>query len=531
MKDSLNTSCADKLAEVLARSGISYAFGLPGGEIAAFMDSCRRANIRVVLTGHESSAALIAQVMGQITGIPGLCFATLGPGATNLVTGVANSFLERSPLVAVTAQIPVASYRTMTHQRLATEKMFAPITKRSSVVGNNAYELLQDLLCLATSPRPGPVMLVLPSDVATQECAGGTSTAPKSQGTEFDRSRLDEITEMIKESERPLIIFGIGVPINAAPVMRHLVDTIQVPFVVTAKAKGILSEDHPLFLGVASGMAIDRDILETIRSADLLIGIGFDPVEVDKTWFSEMRVASLDSISMAEGDYHPFEVIGDLAVVVTTLSESLTDTCAWPEDLIASRRQAITRTPTSSKTGVSPLALIEGLRSVFPRNGIVSCDVGSHKLMMGQFWKTYEPGTFFMSNGLSGMGFGIPAAIAGQLAYPDRAVLTVLGDGGMLMMVHDLALIRELKLPIVMIVLVDSSLSLIRISQQRRGYVPCGVDFIAPDFAAIARAFGIQGERASSLAAAKLSVERAVEQRTALLLEVPVDMQEYYELV
>src|SRR5271169_4891780 len=160
------------MALTLAECGVKYAFGLPGGEIAAFIDSCRRADIRVLLTGHESSAAWIAQVMGQITGIPGVCFSTLGPGATNLVTGVANAFLDRAPLVAVVAQIPQGLSQTLTHQRLAIEKMFAPITKRTASVGTgDTGGLVRNSFCLAGSPRPGPVILTLPSDVAIQQSA------------------------------------------------------------------------------------------------------------------------------------------------------------------------------------------------------------------------------------------------------------------------------------------------------------------------------------------------------------------------
>jgi acetolactate synthase-1/2/3 large subunit len=300
---------------------------------------------------------------------------------------------------------------------------------------------------------------------------------------------------------------------------------------VTPKAKGIVPEDHPLFLGVASGMALDRDILETIRAADLILGIGFDPVEVDKTWFTEVEVVAIDSVSMAEGDYHPIEVIGDLELLVQELNNHMTQPRSWTTDLVDARRQALKRLPQHSNRGVSTLGLIEGLRSAFPRNGIVSCDVGSHKALMGQFWRSYEPGTFFMSNGLSGMGFGIPAAIAAQLAYPDRSVMAVVGDGGMLMMTHDLVLIRELGLPIVIVVLADNSLSLIRVAQERRGYPPCGVDFAGPDFAAVARAFGIRGERAVTIKDAQAALQCALDSRSSLLLEVPVDLREYYDLV
>jgi acetolactate synthase-1/2/3 large subunit len=244
----------------------------------------------------------------------------------------------------------------------------------------------------------------------------------------------------LEDAKRPLVLIGLGATPFTALAIGAFIDKLQAPFLVTPKAKGVVSEDHPLFAGVASGMAIDRDIVETIKSAHLVVGIGFDPVECDKTWFADVDVVSLDSASMAEGRYRPLEAIGDLASLIASLNPAPRP---WPGELFERRRAAIRRKPAS---GLSPLRLIEELRSIFPSDGIAVCDVGSHKLVMGQFWRSYKPGTFFMSNGLSGMGFGVPAAIAAQLCHPQKHVMAVVGDGGMLMMLHDLVLIRELGL-------------------------------------------------------------------------------------
>ena len=351
------SSHADIMALTLAECGVKYAFGLPGGEIAAFIDSCRRADIRVLLTGHESSAAWIAQVMGQITGIPGVCFSTLGPGATNLVTGVANAFLDRAPLVAVVAQIPQGLSQTLTHQRLAIEKMFAPITKRTASVGTeDTGELIRNSLCLASSPRPGPVILTLPSDVAIQQCACSDSKKrdPVPAHSNPNSDSLTQIRARIAQSQRPLIVVGVGAPATAASVVRSLVDRLQAPFLVTPKVKGILPEDHPLFLGVTSGMAIDGDILETVRTADLIVGIGFDPVEVDKTWFAEVEVVAIDSVSMAEGQYHPLEATGNIVSLISELASCITEPRPWPKQLIEQRAKAIKRQPARSEAGASP---------------------------------------------------------------------------------------------------------------------------------------------------------------------------------
>lgn len=512
------------MANALAARGVQYIFGLPGGEIVAFIDACRRAGMRFLLTGHEASAAWMAQVMGQITGIPGVCATTLGPGATNLATAVANAWLDRAPLVAVTAQIPASTIDTMTHQRLPLDRLFSPITKGTfSVGGEDTSELVHRSMDLAAAPRPGPVHIALASDLAIKD-SEPRAASPRARPPLRTLS-LEPITARLNAAKRPLVLIGLGATPADRPAIRSLVDELQVPFLVTPKVKGIVPEDHPLFAGVASGMAIDRDIVETIRTADLILAIGFDPVECDKTWFADIDVVSIDSASMAEGRYRPLEVIGDIASLAAALSP---EPKPWPHDLLEQRRNAIRRTPAA---GLSPLRLIEELRSAFPRDGIATCDVGSHKLLMGQFWRAYEPGTFFMSNGLSGMGFGLPAAIAAQLAHPRKPVLAVVGDGGMLMMLHDLALIRELALPIIIVVLSDRSLSLIRVSEERRGIAPYGVDFTPPDFAKIAEAFGISARNVQSIQEARDAVERALTQRTALLVDIPIDYREYYELV
>ncbi len=513
---------AEAIASTLARRGVEILFGLPGGEIVAFIDACRRHGIRFLLTGHESSAAWMAQVTGQITGVPGVCASTLGPGATNLITGVANALLDRAPMLAVTAQIPAASIATMTHQRLGLHDLFKPVAKASFAVDEKFNT--DDALDLALEPRPGPVHISLASDIAIQECSFATERHQKRAEAP---ASTKEVAKRIPESRRPIILIGLGATPATSPAIGALVDRLQCPFLVTPKVKGIVAEDHPLFLGVASGMAIDREILETIRAADLVIGIGFDPVECDKTWFAtKTEIVAIDSASMAEGDYHPLESIGNIADLLATLNDVVRK--PWPPELIESRRAAIRRQPAS---GLSPLRVIEELRALFPRDGIVTCDVGSHKLAMGQFWRSHHPGTFFMSNGLSGMGFGIPAAIAAQLAHPSRQVLAVVGDGGMLMMLHDLALIRELALPIKIVVFTDRSLSLIRVSEHRRGLAPYGVDFEPPDFAAIGQAFGIPSTRIANVADLRAAFEGALSGNTACLIDVAIDFQEYYELV
>jgi acetolactate synthase I/II/III large subunit len=516
---------AEVMARTMAARGVDTVFGLPGGEILAFVAACRRAGVRFLLTGHEASAGWMAQVTGQLTGTPGVCASTLGPGAANLVTAVANAWLDRAPMVAVTAQIPQSAIGTMTHQRLPLGRLFAPITKGSFRVGDcDTAGLVNRAFEIASAPRFGPVHISLASDIATQEYQATEVAA--SEPVTMPDGDIREIARRIDGAARPLVLVGLGAEPVAAHAIAALIEKLQCPFMVTPKVKGIVAEDHPRFAGVVSGMALDREMVEIVRAADLVVGIGFDPVECDKGWFSGLDVVAIDNASMVEGANQPREALGDIPTLTALLSELVSSAKPWAPP-------AQPKLPvTAAQAGmVSPLRLIETLRAVFPRDGIVSCDVGSHKLAMGQFWRSYLPGTFLMSNGLSGMGFGIPAAIAAQLVHPGSAVMAVVGDGGMLMMLHDLVMIRELGLPIVIVVLVDGSLSLIRLSGERRGMAPYGVDFTPPDFVGAAQAFGIQSAHAGSLQDARGRLERALSERAPFLLEVPVDAREYAEVI
>ena len=240
---------------------------------------------------------------------------------------------------------------------------------------------------------------------------------------------------------------------------------------------------------------------------------------------------ALDQVSMAEGNYRPLEAIGDIAALLFQLSARISGPKAWPTELLEHRRQAVRREPRATVRGLSPLRVVEELRATIPRDATMACDVGSHKLVLGQFWRTHEPGTFLMSNGLSGMGFGLPAGIAAQLVYPMKPVIVVVGDGGMLMMLHNLVLVRELKLPLIVFVFSDGSLSLIRVSAEHRGFLPYGVDFGPPDFAALAQIFGIAGKRITAIPELRSAVEGALGERNPVVLEVPIDYREYSGLM
>ena len=528
----LATTNAEVIASRLNQAGIEYAFGLPGGEIVVLIDALRKAGLRVYLTGHEASAAFMAEITGQLTGRPGVCVSTLGPGAVNLSLGLADARLDRGPVLAITGQVSTSIARNLPHQRLPLEGIFGQICKASvSVDGNDTGDLVDWCLHEALAPPPGPVHLALPSNLASDPTTPGSLSFRRTSGRvptvpPDHQVALESIRKELHETKRPLIMVGVGCLPRDVPALRHFIEATTIPFVVTPKAKGILREDDSGFLGVISGMAVDRTILQTIEAADLLVGIGFDPVELDKPWHVGKRIVNLSRYSTAEGDYDPLESLGDIGNTLQQLSQGLAPR-PWPPQLVAERRKAANPGPLHAQGGLSPLRVVRALRDVIPPEGVITCDVGSHKYFMGQFWRSFHPQTFFMSNGLSAMGYALPAAIAAKLHFPDRPVVSVVGDGGMLMMLHNLVFLRQYGLPIVVICLVDGSLSLIRVAQERRGIEPIAVDFPPPDFVRIAKGFGLRAASARTLDALRRSVEGAVKGRVPTLVQVPVDIREY----
>jgi len=527
---------AEVLAAVLRDAGVRRLFGHPGGEIVVFLEACRRAGIMFHLIAHEASAAFMADVTGQLTGVPGVCVSTVGPGATNLVTGVANAYLERSPVLAITAQVSTRLDSAYTHQRLDLNHLFAPVTKWSVTLdGHGTAEIAARAVALARAPRPGPVHLALPSDLAGQEPWSATPALPLPPTPPApDAPSPDAVAaaaRLIAEAHHPAIVVGVGARPGSARALGAFVEATGLPFFTTPKAKGLIPESDPRFVGIASGMAGDDAVVRALGRCDLLVAVGFDPVECDKDWFVHHRMVSVDEISVAEAGYRPaVEVVGDIGRSLDVLRGRLTRSYAWTTEEIMQWREEVAasvRPRTASQGGLSPHAVLGRLRQALPGDGIVVCDVGAHKLLIGQVWRTERPGTFLMSNGLSAMGYGLPGAIAAKLVSPERPVLCITGDGGFLMVMHNLEFLVRSHLPVVTAVFSDRTLAAIRISQQRRELGPYGVDFGHPDYAAVARAFGAVGITVEALEDVAPACTEALAAGRPAVLDIPIDPTEY----
>ncbi|MGH2458478.1 MAG: thiamine pyrophosphate-binding protein [Chloroflexota bacterium] len=519
---------ARTIARKLAEGGVRYVFGHPGGEVAHLIEGLRQEGITFVLTHHEATAAFMAATWGELSGHPGVCLSTLGPGATNLLSGVAHAQLDRCPMIAITAQLATDRQIRATHQHLDLTSLFSPVTKASiEVATNNAATAVEHAFYLATTERPGPVHLEIPSDVATQPHVGGE------RGVRFGNlgsptpPAVDEARRLLGAARRPALLVGIGAArCGAADDLRALAEALGAPVVTTPKAKGIFPEDHPLAAGVMD-MTGEAIVNELLRESDLLVTAGFDVVELIKPWAFEAPLIHVDTAPNVDQLYTArVEVVGNVATALRQLADHAAKG-AWPDGRIAEHRRRLRAALAPSSAGMAPHTVMEIVRAALPRDGVVASDVGAHKILLGQVWAAYEPRTYLVSNGISSMGTGLPAALAARLYFPDRPAVAIVGDGGLAMYLGELETAVRLGVSLPIVVLVDGSLSLIKLGQVQRGYQPSGVDFQNPRFAELAGCFGATGVRADSPESMKQAIESALERRGVTLIEAVVDARAY----
>ncbi len=528
---------AERMATTLAEAGVERMHGLPGGEILDFIDAARRAGIEFVLTRDETTAAFIADAEGFLTGRPAVCVSTLGPGAINMTLGVANAWLDRSPVIAITASMATASAPYATHQQIDLNAVYRPFTKAAITLdGRGTSATMREVCRLAVAPRPGPVHVAVPSDVATLDDpideAASWSLTPAPAGPPNSRA-LGFAIGQIRAARRPVLLLGLDLdPRIHRDAVRRLVDRLDVPVFVTPKVKGLLPEDHPRFLGVCGGVAGDGAILDFFDRADLLVGVGYDPVESDKLWHQTNPIVSLGPMSIAAGDYRPVvDVTGDLLRTIDAVMVAGLGPFAWTDlELSEFRRDLDERLrPASPPTdGLSPYEVTRCLRDACPRDTIATTDVGSVKFIVSQAWRSDEPFTFLVSNGLSAMGYGLPAAIAAKRQFPRRPVLCTVGDGGLGMRMADIETCVRLRLSIPIVVFNDDGLSLIRVVQRKKGYEDYGVGYGHVDLAAAGVALGARGRTVRTLDGLAGAVSEALAADGPTVIDVPVDPAEYH---
>ena len=478
-------------------------FGHPGGEVIDLIEGLRQAGLEFVLTKHETAAAFMAEATATLTGIPGVCLGTLGPGATNLVTGVAQAYLDRAPVIALSGQLPTERYEVATHQRLDLKGLFAPITKwQATLSAGNAAAVVERALRVATRARRGPIYLEVPSDVPKQETVNvalprfATEHVPA-----IDDDAVRAAAARLHDSERPLLLVGMDANNDAVPgPLRRLAEAWHMPVMVSPKAKGVLREDHPLFVGTIEGLGTAY-LYDFIDTCDLVLMVGLDPVEFDRDWSAKARIVHIGVVPNDDRYYgSEVEIVGPIDAAIERLFAASKAIPKVARDEINAFRDAFTSRVRGSAKGLTAQEVLAELRAALPEDALVTCDVGYNKAVSAQCWPAYRPRTFFVSNGLSSMGYGLPAALALKLADRTRPVACVLGDGGFAMAMAEIETGTRLGLGVRVIVLADEALSQIKAGQERKGYAVTGTTFGAIDYEKLGSAFGIDARTVSTVA-------------------------------
>ncbi|MER3400932.1 MAG: acetolactate synthase large subunit [Thermoflexus sp.] len=531
---------ATLLVESLQQEKVPVIFGLPGDEVA-FFEALRGSSIRFITVRHEQAAAFMADAYGRLAGRPGVCFSTLGPGATNLATGLANALLDRSPVVALSDQVSTDQMRLGVHQYVDLAAFFQPITKWSAVIRDP--ELISPTLHyafqVARAERPGPVHLSLPANVLERECflfnlkaALPERALPLRPGP--DPRALQQIAAWLQEALAPVLLVGnLPLRAGAAASLRRFVEAYQIPTLTTYMGKGALPEDHPLCLGVISRHA-RGELMKLFAVCDLIMTIGYDEVEGVKpalwTVGNHKRLVSIDSVFEAEAggilksDLH---LAGDLHAILEGLT-ALAPAGRRPWLEVPAVREAMRKPlqePPAESAPLSPGSVTRVLGQVLPEDAVIAVDVGLNKYAMGLGYRLRGRQRILFSNGLSAMGFALPAALGARCACPDAPIVAVSGDGGFLMNVQELETSLRHRLPVVAVVLRDNALGLIRRMQVARFGAAVGTDLGNPDLPALAAAFGARGITVESADELADVLSEALPSGQTWVVDVPVSYE------
>ncbi len=528
---------ADLIVATLKAAGIARGFGVPSGNVLPLMEAMRKGGIDFVLTAHEGSAGFAADVTGRLTGTPGLCLATLGPGATNLATGVGNAWLDRSPLIAITCNLNTDQLGRRIQMWIDHHALFKPITKatlplRNGEIGTTLIEAIR----LARSEPQGPVHLDLPEDVAlaaTNESAptlaGPTMLAPAAEAA------IDRAAELIAAARRPIAVIGASaMRLREPSLVRQIVEHFNLPFATTTMAKGLIDEEHPLSLGCIERACrqVQRRLL---HSADLIVGLGYDTVEVEyEAWIGEVPLLhiGIEPADIAPSARLAYQVTGDLDSSFRRLARRPRTRGCWSEDGIEAHRRSFQRMLRPGNGVFTAHAAIDAVRRALPREGVLAFDVGAHTHQIASQWSAHAPKTFLITNGWSSMGFGLPAAIAAKLARPGLPVVCLIGDGCFQMTCGEVATAKRLGLTLPIVVLDDKWLALIKVKQIRRQFPVYGTALQDEEYRdPPAHYFGVPAHGVRDAKALEEVLRAALAASGPTVIEAIVDSEHYVDTV
>jgi acetolactate synthase-1/2/3 large subunit len=524
---------SDLFVKALEAEGVEYIFGIPGEENLDFLNSLKASPIKLILTRHEQAAGFMAATYGRLTGKAGVCLATLGPGATNLVTAAAYAQLGAMPMLMITGQKPIKNSKQGRFQIVDIVDLMRPITKytRQITSGHNIPSHVREAFRIAEDERPGATHLELPEDIADEEISNQIIGKSSFRRPAPDDKSVQAAVEMVQASKRPLLLIGAGANRKqTSKMLTEFVNKLGIPFFSTQMGKGVVDERNPLFLGNATISSNDF-LHQAIANADIIINVGHDVVEkppffMDHGSFEVIHVnyvaASVDSV------YYPqLGLIGDIANSVYQLKEKIMPQSHWDFEHFMNVKKHVEEHVLDGvndhRFPIYPQRLVADVRKVMPSDGIIALDNGVYKIWFARNYKAHEPNTVLLDNALATMGAGLPSAIMSKIVYPKRKVMAICGDGGFMMNSQELETAVRLKLDLVVIVINDNAYGMIKWKQSHMGFEEFGLNLGNPDFVKYAQSYGAHGHRVDKGTDVENLLEQCLATPGVHLVEVPID--------
>lgn len=534
---------AELLVRCLENEGVELVFGLPGEETLEVMDALLDSRMRFIETRHEQGAAFMADVYGRLSGKAGVCLSTLGPGATNLLTGVADAYLDRAPLVAISGQASLNRRHKESHQYVDVMSMFKPVTKWNTSIPKAEVipEAVRKAFKIAQTEKPGATHLELPEDVAEEQIGDPSAVQPLFvQAPVMPEPSQGQVARAIKAigaAQHPVVLAGNGVIRgHAHEAVREFARQLHIPVLHTFMAKGVLPDSDPLSLYTIGLHARDYATV-MMEQADVVIAIGYDFVEYAPCFWNprrNKRIVHIDQ-SPAEVDEHYIVEVGVLGNIRLSLEDIAEGLAPFGSSWARRARKTVIEGFEAELAGapswpLRPQHVMRDLRAALKPDDLVLCDVGAHKLWMARMFPCEVPNSCIISNGFAAMGIAVPGAIAAKLLFPERRVVAVTGDGGFLMNSQELETAVRLALPVVILVWRDNGYGVIRWKQQIRFGRTSSVEFGNPDFVRYAQSFGAAGYRVTDPSELHPVLVEALNSKVPAVIDCPVDYAENLRL-
>jgi len=532
-------NASDLFIRQLEEEGVEYVFGLPGEENLRFLESIRKSKkIKLIVTRHEQAAAFMAATYGRLTGKAGVCFSTLGPGATNLVTGVAHAQLIGAPLISISGQKAMKENWQARFQLVDIVSLMKPVTKKSiSIVDPGTIPtVLRNSFKVAESERPGAVHIELPEDVASADTDAKVQERSEIRRPSPDDKAIEAAVKLIKESKSPIIIVSSGANrklVNTE--LREFVDNTGIYIVHTQMGKGVVGDDCECSL-FTTGIHRHDYVNCGIDRADLIITVGYNIVEYPPYIWNrnlDKKILNIDFVqSELDKYYNPdVEVIGDISHSLRKIAEKVGRKRDFPyfrraKKMIGKKLSG----GFESKYPPLPQEVVEKVRKALSKDDIITMDNGIYKLWFSRMYKTYKPNTFLVDNALATMGAGLPSAITAKMLNPGKKVLAVVGDGGFMMNSQELETAIRYKIPVVVLILNDNAFGFIKWKQKNMKLKEFGLDFSNPDFVKYAESYGAAGFKVKKGDDLTKILEKAFSMNRVVVIEIPIDYSVNYEV-